>query len=134
VSGEDKAFHVITAGQNPPNPAELLSSAKMDATLDALRKHYDYVIVDLPPIKEVTDALAVADKLDGMLLVVRQNRCNRPDFVAAVRQLAFVNAKVLGIVFNGVSDPGKNYGRKYYNHYYKGYGYYRKPYGRDEKK
>lgn len=134
VSGEDKTFHVITAGQNPPNPVELLSSAKMDATLDTLRKHYDYVIIDLPPIKEVTDALAVADKLDGMLLVVRQNRCNRLDLSATVRQLAFVNAKVLGIVFNGITDNGKGYGKKYYNHYYKGYGYYtRRPSGKNEK-
>ena len=124
VSGEGNAFHVITAGQNPPNPIELLSSAKMDATLDTLRKHYDYVIVDLPPIKEVSDALAVADKLDGMLLVVRQNHCNRVDLGATVRQLAFVNAKVLGVVFNGIGDTGKGYGKKYYNHYYKHYGYY----------
>lgn len=124
VSGDDKAFHVITAGQNPPNPIELLSSAKMDTTLETLRKHYDYVIVDLPPIKEVSDALAVANKLDGMLLVVRQNHCNRVDLGATIRQLAFVNAKVLGVVFNGVTDAGKNYGKKYYNRYYKGYGYY----------
>lgn len=124
VSGEDKVFHVITAGQNPPNPVELLSSVKMDTTLDTLRKHYDYVIVDLPPIKEVTDALAVADKLDGMLLVVRQNHCNRVDLGTTVRQLAFVNAKVLGVVFNAISDTHKGYGRKYYNRYYKNYGYY----------
>ena len=135
VAGEDKAFHVITAGQNPPNPVELLSSVKMDSTLETLRKHYDYVIVDLPPIKEVTDALAIADKLDGMLLVVRQNHCNRIDLNATLRQLAFVNAKVLGVVFNGVSDSGKGYGRKYYNHYYRQYGYYyRRPSQKEEKK
>ena len=134
VAGEDKAFHVITAGQNPPNPAELLSSFMMDTTLDALRKHYDYIIIDLPPIKEVSDALAVADKLDGMLMVVRQNHCNRVDLNATLRQLAFVNAKVLGVVFNGVADTGKSYGKKYYNRYYRGYGhYYRRPYNRDEK-
>lgn len=134
VSGENNAFHVITAGQNPPNPIELLSSAKMDATLDTLRKHYDYVIVDLPPIKEVSDALAVADKLDGMLLVVRQNHCNRVDLGATVRQLAFVNAKVLGVVFNGVGDSGKGYGKKYYNHYYRHYGYYYRRSGKQEAK
>lgn len=124
VSGEDKAFHVITAGQNPPNPIELLSSAKMDATLETLRKHYDYVIVDLPPVKEVSDALAVANKLDGMLLVVRQNHCNRMELSATVRQLAFVNAKVLGVVFNGTTDTAKGYGRKGYNRYYRQSGYY----------
>ena len=124
VSGDEKTFYVITAGQNPPNPAELLSSNKMNLVLDTLRKHYDYVIVDLPPIKEVSDSLAIADKLDGMLLVVRQNCCNRVDLGNTVRQLAFVNAKVLGIVFNGVSESVKGYGRKYYNRYNRGYGYY----------
>jgi capsular exopolysaccharide synthesis family protein len=124
VSGDEKTFCVITAGQNPPNPAELLSSNKMNLVLDTLRKHYDYVIVDLPPVKEVSDSLAVADKLDGMLLVVRQNCCNRVDLGNTVRQLAFVNAKVLGIVFNGVSETVKGYGRKYYNRYDRGYGYY----------
>ena len=124
VSGDEKTFCVITAGQNPPNPAELLSSNKMNLVLDTLRKHYDYVIVDLPPIKEVSDSLAVADKLDGMLLVVRQNCCNRVDLSNTVRQLAFVNAKVLGVVFNGVSETVKGYGRKYYNRYNRGYGYY----------
>ena len=78
----------------------------------------------MPPIKEVSDALAIADKLDGMLLVVRQNYCNRVDLGAVTRQLAFVNAKVLGVVFNGISDSGKGYGKKYYNHYHKQYGYY----------
>lgn len=130
VSGEDKAFHVITAGQNPPNPVELLSSAKMDATLETLRKHYDYVIVDLPPIKEVSDALAVANKVDGLLLVVRQNMCSRADLDTTVRQLAFINAKVLGVVFNGISETGKGYGRKYYSRYARRYGYY---YRRDSK-
>ena len=134
VSGEDNAFHVITAGQNPPNPVELLSSAKMDATLETLRKHYDYIIVDLPPIKEVSDALAIADKMDGMLLVVRQNHCNRVDLGAAIRQLAFVNAKVLGVVFNGVGDSGKGYGKKYYNRYYRHYGYYYRRNGKQETK
>ena len=124
LSGGDKSFYVITAGQNPPNPVELLSSNRMNLVLETLRKHYDYVILDLPPIKEVSDSLAVADKLDGMLLVVRQNYCNRVDLSNTIRQLAFVNAKVLGIVFNGVTESGKGYGRKYYNRYDKGYGYY----------
>ena len=124
VSGGDKSFFVITAGQNPPNPVELLSSSKMNLVLETLRKYYDYVIVDLPPVKEVSDSLAIADKLDGMLLVVRQNYCNRADLNDTVRQLEFVNAKVLGVVFNGVSETGKGYGRKYKNRYYKNYGYY----------
>jgi Mrp family chromosome partitioning ATPase len=81
------------------------------------------VIVDLPPIKEVSDALAVANKLDGMLLVVRQNICSRTELDATVRQLSFINAKILGMVFNGLSESGKSYRRKYYSRN-RHYGYY----------
>ena len=77
IKNDENAFHVIAAGQNPPNPVELLSSDKMAAVLEMLRQNYDYVILDLPPVGEVSDAMAVAKILDGMLLVVRQNYCNR---------------------------------------------------------
>ena len=131
IPGSEKAFRVIAAGQNPPNPVELLSSNRMDVVLDTLRKHYDYIILDLPPVTEVSDVLAVTNKLDGILLVVRQNNCNRLALNAAVRQLAFVNAKVLGVVFNGIHDEPKGYLRKYYSRYYqRSYGsYYKRSYG-----
>ena len=100
LKGEEEAFHVITAGQNPPNPVELLSSARMETALNAFREYYDYVILDLPPVGEVTDAMAVAKKTDGMLLVVRQNYCDRIVLADAVRQFAFINSKILGVVMN----------------------------------
>ena len=118
---------MIAAGQNPPNPVELLSSEKMTAVLDTLRKCYDYVIMDLPPVGEVTDAMAVAKVVDGMLLVVRQNYCNRIALGDAVQQFDFIGTKMLGVVFNCTSEgSGKGYYKKGY--YKKGYyrGYYRK--------
>ena len=125
IQGKEKAFRVIAAGQNPPNPVELLSSSRMDVVIDTLRKHYDYIIFDLPPVTEVSDVLAVANKLDGVLLVVRQNVCNRLALHATIRQLAFVSAKVLGVVFNGVNDEPRGYLKKYYSRYYRrSYGSY----------
>ena len=124
VAGDEQAFHVITAGQNPPNPIELLSSSRMDLAIDHLRKQYDYVIFDLPPIVEVSDTLAIAKKVDGILVVVRQNHCNRIALNMTLRQLAFVDAKVLGVVFNAVTDEGRPYGRKYYRYYKSRYGRY----------
>lgn len=118
LKGAEQSFHVITAGQNPPNPVELLSSAKMKKALDRLRKEYDYVIMDLPPVGEVTDAMAVAGETDGMLLVVRQNYCDRLALSDAARQFGFINAKILGVVFNCTSDNGANYGKSYYKRYY----------------
>jgi capsular exopolysaccharide synthesis family protein len=118
IAGNEKAFRVIAAGQNPPNPVELLSSNRMDVMLETLRKHYDYIILDMPPVTEVSDVLAVANKLDGVLLVVRHNMCNRTVLNSTVRQLAFVNAKVLGVVYNGVNEEGEGYFKKYYRRYY----------------
>ena len=118
IAGNEKAFRVIAAGQNPPNPVELLSSNRMDVILETLRKHYDYIILDMPPVTEVSDVLAVANKLDGVLLVVRHNMCNRTVLNSTVRQLAFVNAKVLGVVYNGVNEEADGYFKKYYKRYY----------------
>ncbi len=122
LKGEEEAFSVITAGQNPPNPVELLSSARMETALNALRKYYDYVILDLPPVGEVTDAMAVAKKTDGMLLVVRQNYCDRIVLADAVRQFAFINSKILGVVMNCTVESSRTYGKSYYRRYYKYYG------------
>ena len=128
----ETAFHVMTAGQNPPNPMELLSSERMRKALDTLRKVYDYVILDLPPVGEVSDAMAIAKETDGMLLVVRQNYCDRGVLADAVQQFAFIQAKVLGVVFNCTVEAGGNgYYKRYYKRYYRRYykGYYR-GYGR----
>lgn len=111
------AFQAISAGQNPPNPMELLSSAKMGHMLELLHNAYDYVILDLPPVGEVSDALAVVNQTDGMLLVVRQNICDRNALSDTIRQFDFVEAKILGVVLNGVVSSG---GKKYYKKYYKG--------------
>jgi capsular exopolysaccharide synthesis family protein len=117
-----QAFHVIAAGQNPPNPVELLSSERMKKALAELRKVYDYVILDLPPVGEVSDALAITKETDGMLLVVRQNYCDRNVLADATHQFEFINAKTLGIVFNCTSEHGgKGYYKRYYKRYYKGY-------------
>lgn len=123
LENEEEAFHVIAAGQNPPNPVELLSSEKMLAALELLRQRYDYVILDLPPVGEVSDAMAVAKIVDGMLLVVRQNYCNRIALTDAVRQFDFIDTKILGVVFNCTTDQGGGYRKGYYKK-----GYYKKGY------
>lgn len=119
---EEVAFHVISAGENPPNPVEMLSSLRMERLLGSLRDVYDYVILDLPPVTEVTDAMAIAPKTDGMLLVVRQNYCDRIVLSETVQQFDFINARILGVVFNCTSEhAGKYYGKGYYKRYYRRY-------------
>ena len=94
----------------------------MQRMLDKLRVEYDYVILDLPPVGEVSDALAVAKLTDGMLLVIRQNYCNRNAVRSVVRQFAFVESKILGVVQNGSTEHSGAYGKKYYKKYH-GYKY-----------
>ena len=119
IRDDERAFHVIAAGPNPPNPIELLSSERMAKFLAGLRKICDYVILDLPPVGEVSDALAVSHLADGVLLVVRQDRCDRAMLADTVRQFEFVDAKILGVVFNGASESGGKgyYKKKYYYSY-----------------
>ena len=117
---DEKAFHVISSGHIPPNPMELLSSSRMEKMLLRLRDNYDYIILDLPPVGEVGDALATAKLTDGMLLVVRQNYCNRIALSAAARQFEFVKARILGVVFNCTVEDAmmSNYGSgRYYSKY-----------------
>jgi capsular exopolysaccharide synthesis family protein len=121
VSKDESAFHVIVAGECPPNPVELLSSARMANALIGLRRVYDYIILDLPPVGEVSDAMSVAKKIDGMLLVARQNLCNRLVLNEAIRQFEFVDTKILGIVFNCTSEHMGGYSKGYYKKYYKSY-------------
>ena len=115
----DNMFYVMSSGRTPPNPMELLSSKRMEKMLQQLRECYDYIILDLPPVGEVGDALAIAKLTDGMLLVVRQNYCDRVALNSAIRQFEFVDAKILGLVFNCTSEGGKAYGNKYYKRYYR---------------
>ena len=120
IPGEEEAFQVIAAGRNPPNPVELLSSQRMGAFLRELRGEFDYILLDLPPVGEVSDALAVARWVDGTLLVVRQNYCSRNALHSAARQLAFVEGRVLGIVCNCAVESTGSY-KKYYKHRQRGY-------------
>ena len=85
-------------------------------TIKAMAKVFDIIIVDLPPITAVSDALIVSKSLDGVILVVRQDYCNRAAAEEAVRQLRFVEAKILGFVMTGADTQSKNYKR---------YGYYK---------
>lgn len=117
IPGDENAFYVIASGQNPPNPMELLSSERMTKMLNSLRGAFDYIILDLPPVGEVGDALAVSKETDGVLLVVRQDYCNRLALSATVRQFEFVGSRLLGIAINGATEDSKGYGKGYYKKY-----------------
>lgn len=93
---------ILTSGPKPPNPSELLGSARMNQVIEEARSHYDAIIFDMPPIVAVTDAQLMASQADGTILVVRENVTSKESLAKAKELLAMVQARVLGVVYNGV--------------------------------
>lgn len=124
----DVVIDVIPAGDIPPNATELLSSDRMSKMINVVRDAYDVIILDLPPVKEVSDAMVVTNISDGVVLVTRENYCDRPLLSSSIKQFEFVNAKIMGVVLNYAKDRnegGKKYGKHYGGYYgrsYKSYG------------
>jgi capsular exopolysaccharide synthesis family protein len=100
---------VVTSGRIPPNPSELLGSARMHELLQRLRESFTYVVIDTPPINAVADPLIVASFADATLFVVEQGRTTYPGVRNAVRSLERVGAHVLGAVVNKVVKPEGHY-------------------------
>ena len=111
---------VICCGDVPPNPSELLGSEQMAQLLDNLRKKYRYILVDLPPITVVSDALAISKNLDGVVVVVREDVSDRKQLSEAMRQLNMAGVRILGFAYRSAEDSNKRYSYKKY----KRYGYY----------
>ncbi len=92
---------VITAGLTPPNPSELLSSQKMESFLSTVEQIYDRIIIDTPPVAVVSDALALASKTAGVVLVVRGGKTTHEQVEKSASAIKFAQTKVLGVVING---------------------------------
>ncbi len=117
-------WYIMPSGELPPNPSELLSSAKMEKLLEKLKESFDFIIIDLPPINLVSDALAVSKYITGMVLVIREDYTEKQELEAGVRQLKLSNVRLLGCVMNETTS-GKGYYSKYkYKRYYKYYSTY----------
>ena len=117
---------VIMAGDIPPNPSELIGSARMQGYLDTFAKSYDYVIVDLPPVNYVSDPLAISKCLDGIVLVVKHAKTRCSEVTEAVRQLKFTHTRILGIVYNGYRNSGRAF-TGIHAKFYGQYGQYGQP-------
>lgn len=118
---EYKNLSVIASGSIPPNPAEVLGSEMMSEFLKEVSQHFDYIIIDTPPINVVSDALPVIRESDGVVLVVRSNSSTHPELQKALDSLKFIDAKILGFVLNYESENRSKYG--YYKYNYSDYTY-----------
>lgn len=109
---------LLPAGTIPPNPSELLGSRHMASMVQELRKRYDMIIIDAPPLLPITDAAILSTIVDGAILVARHGVTRRDQLHSAAEALHQVNAPVLGTVLNFVpARKGRAYGYGY------GYGY-----------
>ena len=113
---------LLPCGPVPPNPAELLHTSRFAELLAEMKRHYDTVIFDSPPILPVADGLVLAQQLDGVLVVVRAGQTSRHALRHALRSLTNVEAPILGMVLNyQTHKKGGGYGYSYGYGY--GYGY-----------
>jgi capsular exopolysaccharide synthesis family protein len=121
VPGID-ALRVVPSGPVPPNPAELLSSDEMEELLGTLRKTADYVVMDTAPILAVSDAMIVAPRVDGVLLMTEADETMRGAAAHAREQLEQVGANVIGAVLNNFDASKAKYyaygGRYGYRYHY----------------
>lgn len=110
---EIENLDLLTSGTTPPNPVELIASSKMKQFIENLRKDYEYIIIDTPPIIAVTDAQILSSYADGCLLVVASSQAEKEAVLKAKELLQKVKAKILGVVLNKLEVREKRYSYYY---------------------
>jgi capsular exopolysaccharide synthesis family protein len=115
-------LQLLACGYQPPNPAELLGSPMMKQILDAIRAHYDWVLIDAPPLLAMADAPVLCSLVEGVVLVLAAEVATKPAVMRAIDQVQGVGGKVLGVVLNKVNlERNSYYYSQYYGEYYRNY-------------
>ncbi len=117
----DLNIHVITAGTIPPNPSEMLEKG-MPALLEEMKRKFDYIILDAPPVSLVTDAAILGRIADGAILVVRSRYAPRDTITLAKQKLETVGVKIFGVVLTRYNEK-KAHKKSGYSYSYQ-YSYY----------
>lgn len=113
-------LYILSGGDIPPNPSELLGTKAMAELMKKLKEEFDFIIMDLPPITIVTDALVVTPLCTGFLLVVRQGYTGNKEVENALDHLKYCKANILGYVLNDAVAESNSYTKAYKNGYYNG--------------
>lgn len=104
---------IIPVGKIPPNPAEMLGSKAMTLFLEEMKNHFDYIVLDTPPLQAVADPQILSTKVDGTVVVVRAGKTKKDDVNSSVSLLKKVNANIIGTVLHAVDNSNN----KYYYYY-----------------
>ncbi len=117
-----EGLQLLPCGYLPPNPAELLGSPMMKQIIDALRAHYEWVLIDAPPLLAMADAPVLCPLVDGVVLVIAAESATRPAVARAIDQVQSVGGKIAGLVLNKVNlERNSYYYSQYYGEYYRSY-------------
>lgn len=111
---EFENMYVLTSGATPPNPAELISSKRMEQLIEEMEQAFDLVIFDTPPVLAVADSQIMAGKVDGTLFVLRKGVDTKEQIQSANERMESVNANVLGAIYNRIEPSDDAY---YYYEY-----------------
>ena len=125
---DEENLFVITSGQASPNPTALVQSEKFEVMMDVLRRNYDYIIVDTPPIGMVIDATLISKFCDASMLVVASNVVKRKMVQKSKTQLEQSSTPFLGVILNKYNVEADKYG------FYGSYGNYGDRLREEEKK
>ncbi|MBN1853479.1 MAG: polysaccharide biosynthesis tyrosine autokinase [Pirellulales bacterium] len=117
-----EGLSILPCGPLPPNPSELLTLANFENLLEIMKREYDIVLIDSPPVLAVSDPSVIAPRVDGVLLVVRITKNGRPDVVRARGILSDLGANILGVIVNEKDQP-RSYTYGHYGSDRYGYGY-----------
>lgn len=112
---------IVFTGVSAPNPSELLGSPKFQTMIQKLRRTYDYIVIDCPPLGSVIDAALVSSVCDGAVLVIESEAISYKFAQRVKRQLENSGCKILGAVLNKAAINGGNYYNKHYDKYYNRY-------------
>lgn len=119
-------LNIMTVGEVPPNPSELLASKQMGKILDTLSEQYSVIIIDTPPINIVTDAMELAKRISGILTVLRFGRTTEDDIEELMKKIDLSQMRMLGFVLNNVEQKRRGgyyskygYRKGYYSSYYR---------------
>ena len=118
-----KRLDILPAGVVPPNPLELLSSNRFKLVIDELKEHYDYIIMDSPPVVAVSDPRVLASIADGLVFVVKADNTTHQLAKRGVKKLLDMGTHIIGTVLNQVSPKKKSKYGDYDSNYYSYYGY-----------
>jgi polysaccharide biosynthesis transport protein len=114
---EQENLYILTAGQSPPNPVELLASEKMKNLLEQFLNEFDLVIFDTPPLHGFADAKFLAAQTDGLLMVVGLDKTEKPAVRQVLNDLRVSSVNLLGLVANGLKGYVSSYSSYYENYY-----------------